>query len=201
MLRVGIVTGLLASLAMGCGSSSSAPSTAGDAGAPSDSGGPTGVVPCDASPGLVPCKLSMPVSGAITATLTDNGSCGWGGGSGGATEMQLGADDFFATEAGLVAGHLVEAIAASPPISQDQLGPLSVAVSIRQSLPDGGTTTWLTPMGACTLDVTGNVCLAALQEHALIGTGSCSSPAAPEGDASAGSVTVGNFTFVAHVGP
>ncbi len=194
-MRKGIVVAV-AVVGVGCSSSNSSSSGGGAGG-----GGGNTVIPCQGSDaGLLPCQLDMPVTGALSTTLTSNGSCGYGGGgAAGVNSIQLGQSDFFPTEAGLLAGLDVEAYAANPPIPESQIGPVAVSIHILQNSPNGNHAIWATPAGACTLDVTTNICVPALNDYGLIGTGTCSQPAAPQSGSST-PITIGDFTFTAHIG-
>ena len=162
-------------------------------------GGFTGIVLCDtdaAIPSGQGCLLEATLQGGLTETFV-TGGCG--------------SDEMAMINWQSVGGHnspidLITIVFPSR-IPIDQLGtfPLDYLEVQRDVFGDGGlpvSSSWKTPQGACTVTVTGTICLPprppdTKHERILYGSGGCSQPAAPELGTDAGPVTISEFTFAA----
>jgi hypothetical protein len=153
---------------------------------------------CSSSPApgtTADCSMSMPVSGAITATLSGDG-CGNVGGNGFPTTINFSSGDF------LGGGELTTtAIAFGVPLTGGQTGTFATSVEISRSGGDAGDLTWQTPATACSVTITGNVSSpdssgVIKNKYDVDGHGTCSQPAtATAGQTGGGSITISAFTF------
>ncbi len=147
------------------------------------------------------CSMSMPVNGAITATLTGD-ACGAVGGAAYPTSITFSSGDL------LGGGESTTAqIAFSVPLAGAQTGTFTSSVEISQSGTDAGELSWKTPDTTCSVTIASNVSKpdptgVFKNEYAIDGHGTCSQPAvASAGQAGAGSITISPFTFHGFINP
>ncbi|HEY8038164.1 MAG TPA: hypothetical protein VIF15_00145 [Polyangiaceae bacterium] len=143
------------------------------------------------TPADQPCALSMPVSGGMSATLSGS-SCG-----------ESGESVLFWTGAQLD-GPFVD-VGFATPIAGGQTGTLVVQqLRITANGADGGAQGWQTPANACTLDVTSSTSspdATFKNRYILVGSGTCTQPAAPDPGNPGAPITIGDFTFHAFIDP
>jgi hypothetical protein len=203
-MRFGLLSSILSLGAVACSTASSSGVVA-DGGAAAGNGGGsckvagfTGLVACDVTSDAgapASCALSLPAQGGISGPLCEGAGptvCGSAHNDAGVNELDWTAKS--PAGGGHFDANVVVTFEATVPV--DQLGAFPATIEITQTLPnDGGHLAWKTPLGACTVNFAGSVCLSKIQKRVLSGTGTCSQPAAPETGTSAAAVSIGDFTF------
>lgn len=136
------------------------------------------------------CELTMPVSGGVSAVASGpcRSSASTGSISYGTNGIYPDVRIEFAEP--LVRGLIARNIASTVSLIDDPLG--------------GPSSTWTTPAGACSVNLTSNVCWFYLDAtyYLISGTGSCSAPATPDGsNPTVTPVTIGHFSFAQVIFP
>ncbi len=144
------------------------------------------------------CSINMPLSGAVSASFGDQPACGNGGTS----------TVFWSTNPLVASGPQVNAsIDFATALAGGQTGAVTVSDVTITERADGGSLVWMTPPGACTVNVTSNVSNPDSSgifrnRYTIKGSGSCTQPAAADGTSGAqGTVTIGAFTFTGFIDP
>jgi hypothetical protein len=149
------------------------------------------------------CALSVTLSGAVNATAGNDVGCGNVSGTTGAS-LDWSASGCLVHSQGPCFNLAVDL---ASPIAGGQTGAINVTdVRVNTFDGDGGSETWETPPGACTLSIASNTSNPDASgvfknRYEISGSGNCAQPAAPQGSASGGDVTIGAFTFSGFIDP
>ncbi|MGH7296669.1 MAG: hypothetical protein ACRELB_17150 [Polyangiaceae bacterium] len=188
------------------GDGATASSSGGDDGDIADSGVAACAPPVDAGAlANVECAMAMPVQGGLSGAI----QVGTGASCGSASDAQgIGELDFAGSSGDAGAAAVVVTFESEVPY--DQTGTFPAHVAISQGFGDGGRARWQTPPGACSVVVSGSVCVLGtepspaggnLTKRVLTGSGTCSQDAEPPAGNTASAVTIGTFAFTASVEP